>query len=148
MRWMFSIRLNARPSGYTSSSRQVKSVSFRLDETYSVTVIGPLISTPSLNGSVVYTSTSFRASTGRWSNEPKCTAFPSQHPPPPYVWTGFAGSYAKPSGRSAPGCGVSPNEPSPLSVLAFPSLCRKNVIGLAPGGGQVGDDFHWLSPIT
>ena len=45
--------VNARPSGYTSSTLTVKSVSFASDETYSVGTIGPLTSVPSLNASLV-----------------------------------------------------------------------------------------------
>ncbi len=42
-----------------------KSVSLASDETYSVGVIGPLTSVPCVNGSLVNTSTSGRASVSR-----------------------------------------------------------------------------------
>ena len=81
------------PSGYTSISFTVKSVSRASDETYSVTPIVPLTSSPSSNDSVVYTSTSSRpASTSRWSNAPASIAPPVQHTLPPHDTTGSIGS--------------------------------------------------------
>ena len=54
-RWMVSSRLYAFPSGPTSMTFTVTSVSFRSDERKIVASIGPLSSMPSLSGSVVYT---------------------------------------------------------------------------------------------
>ena len=122
-------------------------MSLTSDDTYSVGTIGPLNSVPSLNGSVVYTSTSGRASVFCWSMEPEPTAFPWQQTLPPCDITGFSGSYANLSGLSAFD-GFIPNKPSPFSVFALPLLPRWNVIGAASLGGQTSDVFHWFSPIT
>ncbi len=125
----------------------MKSVSLTSDDTYSVGVMGPLNSMPSLNGSVVYTRMSGRASIFCWSSEPATTAFPWQQTLPPYDITGCSGSYANVSGLSALAAFID-SVPSPLSVLALPLLPRWNVMGTASFGGHTSDVFHWFSPIT
>src|SRR5215218_8797035 len=116
MRWIDSSRLYARPSGYTSSTFTVKSVSFASDDTYRVGTIGPLSSVPSANGSLVNTSTSGRASVSRWSIDPALT--PSwQHTLPPCDITGCDGSYVNVSGASRRGGPLVVSTPSPREVF-------------------------------
>src|SRR5438132_506247 len=92
-RWMLSSRLKALPSGATSTSFTVRSVSLTSDERYSATFTGPVISTRSVRGGVEYTNTSLRISIADWLNEPPwkidCQLELPQHELPPRVGTGW-----------------------------------------------------------
>src|SRR5438876_614979 len=63
---MPSVRIIARPSGYTSTSLPVKSVSRADDATNRRNSIGPITSTGRSSTGVLYTSTSARVSTALW----------------------------------------------------------------------------------
>src|SRR4029078_8995640 len=88
-----SLRFCAKPFGQTSTSFAVKYVSTADDFAYRSSITGPVTSVSSVNGAVEYTTTSSRASTGRWSRGPGGMCVLSQHNGPPIVRTGFAGSY-------------------------------------------------------
>src|ERR1035438_5881740 len=72
---MPSVRFCARPSGNTSTSLAVKSVSRAEVAAYNTTRTGPMTSTSLRRGAVVYTSTSRRCSTARWSFGPQGNTF-------------------------------------------------------------------------
>ena len=86
-----SHRLTAYPSGCTSTSLAVKSVSGPSVLAYRVTDTGPVTSRSSVSGSDVNTSTSLRYSTGRWSYAPQDTTSELQQVHPPTVGAGLSG---------------------------------------------------------
>ena len=95
------------------------------DDRYSVASTGPVTSTSSSRGSVVYTRTSGRHSACCWSRGPIDTGVTSseQQVLPPMVITGCCGSYLKLSRGSS--CGASTlRPPSPNEEFALPPPCR------------------------
>src|ERR1700682_3571532 len=92
--------MRASPLGKTSTSLAVKSVSGWLVDAYRTTRTGPVTSRSRLSGALVYTSTSLRVSTPRWSRGPQGNAFGLQHTAPPSVGAGLFGSYTYSSGLS------------------------------------------------
>src|ERR1035441_139672 len=89
---MPSVRFCARPSGNTSTSLAVKSVSRAEVAAYNTTRTGPMTSTSLRRGAVVYTSTSRRCSTARWSFGPQGNTFGLQQAAPPAVGDDAAGA--------------------------------------------------------
>ena len=78
----------------------MKSVSFALDAAKSTISTGPITSRSRSSSSLVYESTSSRASSSRWSHGPgrigsaaPCVIVRTELTPP-IVGTGFSGSYA------------------------------------------------------
>src|SRR3984885_1841032 len=94
---MPSVKLRASPFGNTSTSLAVKSVSGADVDAKRTTRIGPVTSRSCFKGALVYTRTSLRFSTGRWSMGPQGKIFGSQHTAPPRVGTGLRGSYVNES---------------------------------------------------
>src|ERR1700683_876565 len=89
IRSMPSVRLRASPSGNTSTSLAVKSVSAADVAAYSTTRTGPVTSRSCFKGALEYTRTYLRFSTGRGSRGPQGGIFGSQHTAPPCVGTGL-----------------------------------------------------------
>src|ERR1035437_7990147 len=85
MRRIPSVRLRASPLGNTSTSFAVKSVSRALEATYNTSCTLPRASKSCFSGLVVYTRTSLRCSTGRWSMGPQGKTLGLQHTAPPRV---------------------------------------------------------------
>ena len=94
-RMMPSVRKIARPSGNTSTSLPVKSVSGAEEEAYSVSDTCPVTSSGSVSTGEVKQSTSSRASAGRWSTGPAAFAVDGIMTRPPRLGTGRRGSYRK-----------------------------------------------------
>src|ERR1022692_2189954 len=130
---MPSVRFCARPSGNTSTSLAVKSVSRAEVAAYNTTRTGPMTSTSLRRGAVVYTSTSRRCSTARWSFGPQGNTFGLQQAAPPAVGTGSCGSNtnrsAAPAGAaSSAGAGTGKPAPPPPAV-GTPRASRGVFIG-------------------
>src|SRR5690554_2770383 len=81
----------ADPSGYTSTSLIIQSVSNPSVAAWSFILTGPAMVIGSVRKSLVYTSTSLRRSNTLWSLGPEIVGEPQQLFPP-YVGTGFSGS--------------------------------------------------------
>ncbi len=101
-------------------SMAVKSVSFAELAAYSVTVMGPVTSTPLSSGSVAYRSVSGRSKNSVWSKLPAGMPVKGWKVPP-LVGLGFRGSYSKRSTGSWPEGFSVLSVPFP-QVLAPPSL--------------------------
>src|SRR6266487_2551604 len=113
---MPSQTFRARPSGHTSTSLAVKSVSRAELAAHSSSATGPVTSRSCSSGAEVNTSTSLRRSTGRWSKIPGSRPYGERQPP--RVGTGSRGSYAKRSAVSSRGGSVVswPLPPRPLGA--------------------------------
>ena len=114
--------LMAFPSGWTSTSMAVKSVSVAEVDAYRVAVIGPVTSTACSRGGVVNTRMSSRSAMSARSKGPGGVG-PNMRLPP-RVGTGFIGSKTNSStGSDAPGISML-SVPSPAEPFALPPLWK------------------------
>src|ERR1022692_2658927 len=122
---MPSVRFCARPSGNTSTSLAVKSVSRAEVAAYNTTRTGPMTSTSLRRGAVVYTSTSRRCSTARGSFGPQGNTFGLQQAAPPAVGTGSCGSNTNRSAAASSAGAGRRSLPTPATGLAGPQPSRE-----------------------